>query len=428
MTPKHPMRILCATLASTLLIYGCGGGSGSSNSASNSAPASSTTSYQAAMSIGDLGDLTIDTSKMIYTLTIKESSYGLAGQTITGAITVNPDGSYNVVGTTYGKIFNYDNYAIVPVKIDPADTRFADYFRTHPAITHSFYVPVVSLKKDALLTNVDDIISSGASLEFRSVSMGFTANGSNLNYTSEGSRGTITKVSDTQFTVSSCSNNGQSTQNSNLTAANCRGNLVTTKTYTYDAASGAWIVTPKASGFPNQVIKAYFVKDVSANQVFGVIDTSDPTKTSAHFSMASIVPANTPEPSIDASMRLTSYQLCTSDANCAETGGEWGIYFDPGMTGSSSGSIVNITTHSNGRTCTETFSFNNPVNGYTTAVTTAGNDPCMQPQDRPDIIGFTFGVKLVNGKARGLGVSVGYDPTVTNGPSQKFNIENIVQN
>ena len=174
-------------------------------------------------------------------------------------------------------------------------------------------------------------------------------------------------------------------------------------------------------------MRAYFVNDVTANQVIGFVDTSDATKASSGFRIASVVPANTPVPTISNTFTLTSYQACTSKDNCADTNGEWGIYYNNAMPPTSSWPIVETKNRSGGRTCIETYTNNNPVNGFTTAITTPGNDECVSPQDRPDTISIVFGIKSVNNKLRGLTADVGYDSTVT-GASQKFMLGNLREN
>ena len=425
------MKKLIATktvisIAILAFLVSCGGGGGSSSSSTTSSSTTSN-SYQAGLSIGDFGDLVRD--GLSYTLKITSSSYGLEGKTFRGTLTDNGDGSYNIDGNAYAKLFEYDAYSILTFRMVRTDPTFQTYFDSRPELAgvNSVYIPVVALKNDITLKTVDAITSNGASLEFKSVSLATSKVGSNYNYAAEGTRGTIAKISDTQFTVSSCSNNGKTADNANLKTANCTGSLVTTKTYTYDANLNAWNVTPIDSNYPNQKIRAYFVNDVTTNQVIGFVDTSDSTKASSGFRIASVVPANTPVPTVSNTFTLTSYQACTSKDNCADTNGEWGIYYNNSMPPTTSWPIVETKNRSGGRTCIETYTNNNPVNGFTTAITTPGNDACLSSQDRPDTISIVFGLKSVNGKLRGLTADVGYDSTVT-GASQKFMLGNIREN
>lgn len=426
------IALAVAVVCSVIGIASCGGGGGSSSSAAAPAPAPTVNTYQAGLSIGDLGELKRE--GLTYSLKITSSSYGLENQTFTGTLTDNGDGSFNIVGSTYAKLFEYDAYSILTLKMERSNPVFQAYFDSRPDLqgVNSVYIPVVALKNtptdDRTLKTVDAVTSNGASLEMRSVALGTTKVGSNYSYSADGRRGTITKISDTQFTATTCSNGGSTAGNVNLITANCTGARAVTRTFTYDPSINAWNVTPISPNFPSQVVRAYFVNDVTTNQVIGFVDTSDPTKASSGFRIASIVPANTPVPTIGGAFTLTSYQTCTSAANCADSNGEWGIYYDNNMPPTTSWPIVNTVTHSGGRTCTETYTNNNPVNGFTTAITTEGNNACQSPGDRPDTISIVFGLKSVNGKLRGLTADVGYDSTVTNGPSQKFMLGNIREN
>jgi hypothetical protein len=106
-------------------------------------------------------------------------------------------------------------------------------------------------------------------------------NQTSTSYAAEMTLGKVTKVSNTQFTVASCSNEGQSIKNSQLTnayAGNCGSGSLTTKTFTYNAAEAAWLVTPVNQNFANQVVRAYFVADTGTNEIIGYIDTSDSKK------------------------------------------------------------------------------------------------------------------------------------------------------
>ncbi len=410
--------LLAALIA---LLISCGGGGG------NGGTGSSSTTYSAGISVGDSGSLVIDTEKLTYSLAIENSSYGLAGQTLTGNLRANSDGTYSVVGTTYGKLFVYPNYAVLPVKIDPTDAKFADYFAKHPYITHAFYVPVFALKKSSLLTTTDEVTSNGASLEYRGATIYQATVSSTTSYKAFMSRGAITKVDNTSFTLRACNNGGRSSLNAQL--SNCTDSIASTKTFTFDSASNAWLVTPEDTAHTTQRIRAYFVKDSITNQVVGYIDTADSTKNSAGFSVVAIAPANTPLPhSSAASYSFTGYQLCLSDANCASTGvgslQEYGVYAVDSLPVSNTN--PNIRTEGE---CTSTETDNQPANGFFQGVWSAGSGPCTSAGSRPDTAGFFIGGSQVNGKGRSLTVLVGYDTTVSAPtPSQKLTIGNIAEN
>jgi hypothetical protein len=421
---------------SALVLSACGGGGGSSSSSNSSAPASAstTTTYQAGVTIGDNGILEIDREALSYTLTIENSSFSLTGKKFTGRITPNADGGYNIVGSAYARIFVYDNYAVLTLKADKTNPDFAEYFRRNPLITNTVYIPIFALKKDSLITTVDALTANGQSLEFRSAFMGSSVVSSQTNYLAEARLGKITKISNTQFTVASCSNEGRSDRNSQLTNAysgSCGQGALTIKTFTYSSADGSWLVTPVDSGYSSQVTRAYFVPDTTTNEVVGYIDTSDSTKRSAGFAIATVVPANTLPPALTdgASVEIVSYQLCISDANCAETNGVYGIYADT-IPNSSSPVTTEIQDRSNGRKCLQTSTDNSPANGFVEIVfsplSAPGSDPCLNAGDRPDTILFGFGLMTqANGKKKSLSVALGYDPTVT--PSQKITILNFVE-
>jgi hypothetical protein len=411
------------------LLASCGGGGSGTALAPN-------LTYQAGVTIGDNGVLEIDRVNLRYSLTIQNSSFSLTGKTFTGAITANADGSYNIVGTTYGRIFIYDNYSVMTLKADPTNPDFAEYFSRNQGITNTVYIPIFALKKESLLNTVDAVTSNGQSLEFRSAFMGSSVSNNTTSYTAEMRLGKITKVSNTVFTVETCSNQGLSTKNSQLTnayAGSCGSGSLTPKTFTYNAAEGAWLVTPKETGFPDQVVRAYFVTDTGTNEIIGYIDTSDTSKASAGFAIAAVVPANKAIPVVTPglSYSIVSYQLCISDANCADSNGENGIYAGDNFVIPTSSVEVDDQPRSGGRTCRNTMSDNLPANGLSQGVFDPlgpNGEACNIPGDRPDTISFMFGSQIQgNGKFRSLAVSLGYDPTVT-GASQKISIANLFQN
>lgn len=439
-------KLLLALLASISIagLTACGGG-GSSSSSSTAAPAvSSSTAYQAGVTVGDDGLLCLNTNSVAvaetaacpalaalsYSLKIQNSSYGLAGQIISGAITANVDGSYKIAGTTNGTLFVYPSYALMVMKLDPANPIYANYFAKNPFITKAIYVPIFALVKSNLLSTVDAITSNGASLEFRSASMGRTAVGSSTpTYSSEASRGTITKISNASFSVASCSNNGSSAQNSNLKSANCTGGLVSTKIYTYDPTSGGWLVSPKDA--PDQLVRAYFVTDVMENSVVGYIDTSDSSMNTSKFAITAVVPANTSQPLFGSSpSAFTSYEACSSDDNCAgDPVNGFGIDINPSVTIQNTGTLMRSNYMTDGP-CDYNVRPNGVVNGFMDAVYTGGPGACTNSGDRPDNMMFFFGSRTTsNNKVVTLTVMVGYDPTVVAPrPSQKISIGYIAQN
>jgi hypothetical protein len=415
------------------LLASCGGGGGG-------AALAPTLTYQAGVTIGDNGVLEIDRVNLRYSLTIQNSSFSLTGKTFSGAITANADGSYNIVGTTYGRIFIYDNYSVMTLKADPTNPDFAEYFSRNQGITNTVYIPIFALKKESLLNTVDAVTSNGQSLEFRSAFMGSSVSNNTTSYTAEMRLGKITKVSNTVFTVATCSNEGRSDKNSQLAnayAGNCGSGSLVTKTFTYSATEGAWLVTPVDQSFTNQVVRAYFVADTGTNEIIGYIDTADTSKTSAGFAIAAVLPANKAIPVVTSglSYSIVSYQLCISDANCADSNGENGIYAGDNFVTSASSSDFEDQPRSGGRTCRNTMTDNSPANGISQGVfgplspnPNPGGEACNTPGDRPDTISFMFGSQIQgNGKFRSLVVSLGYDPTVT-GPSQKISIANLFQN
>jgi hypothetical protein len=268
-------------------------------------------------------------------------------------------------------------------------------------------------------------------------------------YEAEMRIGKITKVSNTVFTVDICSNDGASATNYKLTKANvghCESSLSVVapaadrKTFTYNAAEGAWLMTPVDPDHLNQVVRAYFVADTGTNQIIGYIDTSDTTGNSAGFAIAAVVPTDNPIPLVESGLpyTLVSYQLCSSDSNCAKTelGNtgvyENGIYTETNVTSSSpvTTRIEDFSGNNTGRNCMMTSSDNVPTNGLSQnvwGVTSPPSDACTSPGDRPDGISFMFGSQIQsNGKFRSLVVSLGYDTTVS--PSQKISIINLFQN
>lgn len=435
--------LLLSAIFPIVVLSGCGGGGGSSaSSATPAAAAPTSTAYQAGVTVGDNGSLCLNTNTtavaatancpalnpLSYSLNIQNSSYGLEGKTISGTFTAKADGSYGIDGSTNGTIFVYPNYALMVIKLEFANPSYANYFSKNPYIQQDIYVPIFALVKSSLLATVDAITSNGLSMEFRSISMGRVGTGTgDPTYTSEASRGVITKLSETSFSVASCSNNGSSAENSNLTDTNCTGGRVTTKTYSYDVASGSWLVTPVDAA--NQVLRAYFVADVMTNSVVGYVDTADSSMNTSKFAIASVVPANTLQPAIGGgTATFTSYQACSSKDNCAGNSGDLGVDRSTGVVIQDSGTTLRSTYMSDGP-CDYIVRPNGVVNGYMDAVYTGSPGACRSPGSRPDNMMFFFGSRTTsNGKSVTLSVMAGYDPTITVGPSQKISINYIAQN
>ena len=378
------------------------------------------TTYKAGLAIGESGDLIIDTENLTYSLTIQKSSYGLTGKVLSGAIEKNVDGTYRIVDTTGGTIFDYGNYAVLTLKVDKNDADYKSFFDTYTEITtQRTYIPIFSTKSNSLIRTVDGIISNGASFEFRSVeySRRIISSGKRLVNT-WALRGSINKISNTSFSVSFCSNNGKSSNNINLTTANCKGDLVSTRTYDYDAQSDSWLVTPIHPDHPKQVIRAYFVKDTVTNQVVGFADTSDETGESAKFGLISIVPNDTQFPLNDGnnSWGITSYQFCSGSPCYGD-----GIFVNDDIKLNVTGEEI-VTDEGYG--CIKTEKINDPENGFATVVfaTVVFGENCTH---RPDAILFTFGEKLVDGKKTFLSVFAGYSPIET---FRKFGFNIFVQN
>lgn len=424
---KRLVKVACAVTAISL-ITACGGGGGGGDVAMPISPVSPISTYQAGLTIGDNGVLTIDTSAMTYSITITHSSFGLQGKTINGAITDNGDGTYHIAGTKYGTIFTYPNYSVMALKIDPTNPDYATYYRLNPNLTSATYIPIFAARKESLLTTVDDITSNGQSLEMRSVSMGMTVSNGNTSYLSEASRGTISKISNNAFSVASCSNGGISANNSNLNSANCVGGIVKNWTFTYDSSASAWLVTPVDPLYTSQVVRAYFVKDVMANSIAGYIDTSDATSSSSKFAIATIVPASTTYPiGSTGTATLTTYQLCSSDSNCASTNGEQGIYYTNTVQANklSAGTRTAVSSwQTDGCDVTNTTDYFSV--GFNANYYTAGSGNCTNPGDRPDTVIISLGLRTINGKGIALIASAGYDSTVS--PSQKIAIGYLKMN
>jgi hypothetical protein len=90
-----------------LLIASCGNNSSSPSSQTTS------TNFTASAGAGEILDFTVDTTALTYSYTVTESSYGLKGQTGSGTLTKNSDGSYTPSQFPTSKIQVYQNGIMV---------------------------------------------------------------------------------------------------------------------------------------------------------------------------------------------------------------------------------------------------------------------------------------------------------------------------
>jgi hypothetical protein len=425
------------------LLLSCSGGGGVGVIG---AASPSSINYQAGLSIGDNGQLCLNTNSttvlatencpelapLSYSLNITQSSFGLVGQSFTGAISENGDGSYHIVGTAYGTIFVYPTYSILTLEMDPTNPIYSTYFSINSNITTITYVPIFAVNSNNLLSSTDQITSRGNGFDYREVSMSMSIAGGNTTYLSEASHGTVIPDVNNQgvFTVQYCSNDGISANDSNLTATNCVGGLVNTLTFTYDSATKAWLVTPVDPSHSSQVIRAYFVADVMTDSVVGYIDTSDSSQTSSKFAYVSIVPVGTNSPSLgNGTATFTSYQLCSSDSNCGGMNGLQGVFYTDSLTTSfgSTGSSTRATTGWNvGCNVTNTLDYYSP--GFSANFYTAGSGLCNTSGYRPDTVAFFIGSRQINGKASSLMATAGWDSTTSPIPSQTLAIAFLKMN
>jgi len=450
------------------ILVGCGGNGVSSS-------ASETTQYSAGVTIGDNGMFCLnptDTaqpqgssqtivagnsyscpalSPMSYYYQIYSSAYTSGIINLSGSISKVDSNTYSISGQS-GKIFLYDNYAILTLKIDPQDKykTFANYFKQHPNITHAFYAPIVALKYNSLLTSSADITASSTWLEFRNVEWYTSTIADSTTYSAGIGRGKITVLSNSVFKVRYCTNDGDSNHNPQLQDANCTDNIAKTITFTLNPYSRCWDVTPKAEYPQSEFKSACFVKDGygSSQQIFGYLDTGSTYNNitlngnvarygSAGFSMISISKANTPllisqNPYGKTSATFTSYQLCLIDANCAETDLDWGIFTNTNMPYGQSAPNPNIINQ--GTDCDEYDYFNSPSPGFYAGIFqgTGCSSPSMM---RGDGAGFAFGnyVDTTTGKVGSLSALVTYDPLYNSRnpnspPAIKFGINSLVTN
>lgn len=101
---KISKALLIAGIA--LLIASCSGGG------SSSAPVGPT-NFTSSAGAGEIVTFTVDTTALTYSYTVTESSYGLTGDTGSGTLTANSDGSYTPSGFPTSRIQIYQNGIMV---------------------------------------------------------------------------------------------------------------------------------------------------------------------------------------------------------------------------------------------------------------------------------------------------------------------------
>ena len=89
-------------IVSMVLLTACGGGGGTATSGFSQ-------SYTTSAGIGELMTYNINTSNLTYSYTITQSSYGLTGQTGSGTLTKNSDGSYSPSESTDSRVYALQN-------------------------------------------------------------------------------------------------------------------------------------------------------------------------------------------------------------------------------------------------------------------------------------------------------------------------------
>ena len=98
------LNFLFVTAAISTLVA-CGGGGGGSGSVASGFSQTYTTSA----GIGELMTYSINTAAKTYSYTITQSSYGLAGQTGSGTLTANSDGSYSPSESPSSRVYALQN-------------------------------------------------------------------------------------------------------------------------------------------------------------------------------------------------------------------------------------------------------------------------------------------------------------------------------
>lgn len=420
------------------LLSSCSGGS---NSLIANTPSSA--AFQAGLTMGDLGVLCINTNTVTvpatsscnalaplsYSLTVTHSSFGLVGNTFSGSMILNSDGTYST--SDGNQIYSFPNYIVMVMKLTRALA--PDYFALNSGLinTQFVHVPVIALNASSLINSVDQLTSNDVSTEFREVSMTFHASNplTANSYIAEGSKGSITKISNNSFSVALCSNNGDTSQNFKIT--NCSIANATSKVFTYNSITGSWQTTwDNALAYPNQVANAYFVKDTTANTVFGYIDISDSSKSSSGFSIVQIAPPSLTFPAItgaNPTVNFYNYSTCVDSLNCGDVNGVE-IYLNEPFSNNSS----KQTTWQSDGPCTTVTSFDNPSSGFIANYfdnSTPGNGLCNQPGSGGDNIMIFFGnTTSSQGKLKTMIAAAGWDKTVTTRPSQKLSVVFLNQN
>lgn len=115
---KTSLLASVAVLLGSLLFACGGGGGGGSSSSSNTSSTSSTgisSTYTSSGSIGEVLDYTINTAvnPATYSYRIIKSAYGLTGNTGSGVLTSNSDGSYTPSDSPNSKIYALKNGLLV---------------------------------------------------------------------------------------------------------------------------------------------------------------------------------------------------------------------------------------------------------------------------------------------------------------------------
>ena len=90
-------------IISSIILTACGGGGGASTASSATTVAAPVT-YTSAAAIGERLNYTVDISKLTYSYTITDSQYGLAGNTGSGTLVHNSDGTYTPSGVSNARI------------------------------------------------------------------------------------------------------------------------------------------------------------------------------------------------------------------------------------------------------------------------------------------------------------------------------------
>ena len=108
---KKSLRLILTTIASGVILLGCGGGGGSSSSSTSG----SSTTYSSSGSVGEVLNFNVNTtvSPPTYSYTIVKSAYGLTNATGSGTLSSNADGSYTPSGSPNSKVFALSNGLLI---------------------------------------------------------------------------------------------------------------------------------------------------------------------------------------------------------------------------------------------------------------------------------------------------------------------------